>query len=572
MSDAGTDWKSTGTRAVRDLADRYVESLADLNAAVAMSLGTRRDDCRAPDLSPEARQDEDRLARATLVELDSAARANPVADPDERRCADLLRERLSTAVAVSEAGEHLRAVRTIAGPVQGVRQLLTMMPTDDEDDWAAVARRMARTPDALGGYARSLQEGVRRGLTATPRLVAAAVRQLGEWVAAGGGRGWFAEFCAGADVPASLRGELDRAAVAATGAVVELRRWLAEEYLPRTEGIIDGVGEERYRVFVRQCTGADVDLAEAYDWGWEEYRRLEARMRRQADRVLPGASVVEAMGHLDLRGEVVEGIEEIRLRLHRLTMRVIADLDGTHFDLAEPVKVVETRIAPSGSAAAPYYTRPARDFSRPGRTWLPTLGRTRFPVWKLVSTWHHEGVPGHHLQFAHWTSMGDRLSAFQTGVGSISATTEGWALYAERLMDELGYLADAGERLGYLEAQMRRAIRVIVDIGMHLRLPLPADAPLAPGETWTPELGSAFLAAHTARDAVYLDSEIVRYLGLPAQAITYKLGERAWLTGRDRARAACGDRFDLKTWHMAALSLGPLGLDDLTRELTTAMS
>ena len=77
-------------------------------------------------------------------------------------------------------------------------------------------------------------------------------------------------------------------------------------------------------------------------------------------------------------------------------------LDGTHFDLAEPVRRVEAMIAPPGSAAAPYYTRPSQDFSRPGRTWLPTLGRERFPLWDLVSTWYHEGVPGHHLQLAQW--------------------------------------------------------------------------------------------------------------------------------------------------------------------------
>jgi uncharacterized protein (DUF885 family) len=147
--------------------------------------------------------------------------------------------------------------------------------------------------------------------------------------------------------------------------------------------------------------------------------------------------------------------------------------------------------------------------------------------------------------------------------------TEGWALYAERLMDELGYLGDPGARLGYLEAQLRRAIRVIVDIGMHLRMELPAGVlPEAEnGRTWTPELAVAFFAAHTARSTEFVTSEIVRYLGRPGQAISYKVGERAWLAGREAARAAHGDAFDLKSWHMAALSLGALGLDDLTAEL-----
>jgi uncharacterized protein (DUF885 family) len=251
--------------------------------------------------------------------------------------------------------------------------------------------------------------------------------------------------------------------------------------------------------------------------------------------------------------------------------RTIADLDGTHFDLAEPVRRVEAMIAPPGSAAAPYYTRPAQDFSRPGRTWLPTLGRTRFPLWDLVSIWYHEGVPGHHLQLAQWALVSGQLSTYQTSIGQVSANAEGWALYAERLMDELGYFTDPGERLGFLDEQQLRAIRVVIDIGMHLRLPVPADADgvLADhrGGPWTPEAARAFLGEHTGAPAEMLDSELVRYLGVPGQAIGYKLGERAWLDGRSAARRRHGDGFDLKAWHMAALSQGSLGLDDLAAEL-----
>jgi uncharacterized protein (DUF885 family) len=245
----------------------------------------------------------------------------------------------------------------------------------------------------------------------------------------------------------------------------------------------------------------------------------------------------------------------------------IANLNGTHFDLADPVTVVEARIAPAGSAAAPYYSMPSKDFSRPGRTWLPTLGRTRFPLWNLVSTWYHEGVPGHHLQFGQWQYLAADLSVFQTSVGAVSACAEGWALYAERLMDELGFLAAPGARMGYLDAQLMRAIRVIIDIGMHLRLPIRADWAPGAGQRWTPELALEFFVAHSGRERDFLASEIVRYLSMPGQAISYKLGERAWLEGREAARAARGDSFDLKAWHMASLSLGSLGLDDLGDEL-----
>jgi len=145
---------------------------------------------------------------------------------------------------------------------------------------------------------------------------------------------------------------------------------------------------------------------------------------------------------------------------------------------------------------------------------------------------------------------------FQTSVGSSSGATEGWALYAERLMDELGYLDDEA-RMGYLDAQIMRAIRVVIDIGMHLELRIPDDSPLAPGETWTPVLGEQFFGMHSGRPAEFIRSEIVRYLGWPGQAISYKLGERVWLEGREAARRA----------HQERGSLGALGLDDLASEL-----
>jgi uncharacterized protein (DUF885 family) len=229
--------------------------------------------------------------------------------------------------------------------------------------------------------------------------------------------------------------------------------------------------------------------------------------------------------------------------------------------------VVEARIAPPGSAAAPYYTGPSQDFSRPGRTWLPTLGRTRFPLWNLISTWYHEGVPGHHLQIAQWRYLAAQLSVYQTSLGQVSACSEGWALYAERLMDELGFLDGTGARMGYLDAQLMRAIRVIVDVGMHLRLPARTDWAPGAGQVWTPELALEFFDSHSGRGHDFAASEIVRYLGAPGQAISYKLGERAWLAGRSAAMAARGGDFDLKSWHMAALSLGSLGLDDLADEL-----
>lgn len=551
----------------RRIADAYVDALADLDPVTAQYLGLNSGDDRLPDYSPAGQERLAELTRRALARLDAAEAAGPdspaIRDDAERRCARLLRERLTAGLAVHEAGEGLRRVSNLVSPVHEVRNVFTVMPTETDPDWQVIAGRLRNVPEALAGYRESLAAGLERGLPAGPRQVTTVIGQLGDWL--GTEHSWFADFVSAGPEP--RRDELTNAAGLATGAVAELRDWLRDHYAPAVDGAPDAVGRDRYARWARRWNGTDLDLDEAYAWGWQEFHRIEAEMRAEAEKVLPGSTPQQALAHLEQAGAAIEGVDAVREWLQGLMDEAIDTLDGTYFDLAEPVRRVEAMIAPTGSSAA-YYTPPALDFSRPGRTWLPTLGRDRFPLHDLVSTWYHEGVPGHHLQLAQWVHVSDTLSRYQATVGSVSANVEGWALYAERLMDELGFLTDPGRRLGYLAAQLMRAIRVIIDIGMHLRLPIPPDSAFRPGEVWTPELAREFFGRHSGRSAEFLDSEIVRYLGMPGQAIGYKLGERAWLKGREAARHKHGDAFDLKAWHMAALSQGALGLDDLLDELS----
>ncbi|MFD4128137.1 DUF885 domain-containing protein [Streptomyces globisporus] len=550
----------------RQVADAYVDALIELDPITGTYLGVPESSRRLPDFSPAGQEASAGLLRETLRKLDAAERL-PGADGDaERRCGRLLRERLTAELAVHEAEEGLRAVSNLSSPAHSITEVFTLTPTATDEDWAAVVERLRAVPAAYEGYRASLALGLERKLYGGPRATATFIEQLTEWGGEGEAAGFFAEFVAPG--PASLRAELDEAAGQATASALALRDWMRDVYAPAIEGAPDPVGRERYARWSRLYNGTDLDLDEAYAYGWSEYHRLLAEMRTEAERVLPGAGPWEALAHLDVHGKHIEGVDEVRDWLQGLMDEAIEALDGTHFDLAERVRKVESRIAPPGGAAAPYYTSPSEDFSRPGRTWLPTMGETRFPVYDLVSTWYHEGVPGHHLQLAQWTHVADTLSRYQASVGMVSANAEGWALYAERLMDELGFLPDPERRLGYLDAQMMRACRVIVDIGMHLELEIPADSPFHPGERWTPGLAQEFFGNHSGRPADFVESELTRYLSMPGQAIGYKLGERAWLLGRENARAAHGDAFDLKAWHMAALSQGSLGLDDLVDELS----
>ncbi|MEU2656845.1 DUF885 domain-containing protein [Streptomyces sp. NPDC007325] len=562
--------ESSRSHLPRQVADAFVDDLIALDPITGTHLGVRESAGRLPDFSPEGQEAVAELARRTLALLDEAERT-PGADSDaERRCARLLRERLTAELAVHDADEGLCAVSNMRSPVHSVRIVFTVMPTETEDDWAAVAQRLRAVPAAFEGYRASLALGLERKLFGGPRATATFVGQLTDWAGRDGEPGWFEQYAAARpdSLPEELRTELAAAAAEANGAVASLRDWMREVYAPAVADAPDTVGRERYRRWSRFFNGTDLDLDQAYAYGWSEYHRLHGEMVTEADRILPGSDPWAALAHLDEHGTHIEGVDEVREWLQQLMDEAIDALDGTHFELAERVRKVESRIAPAGGAAAPYYTGPSEDFSRPGRTWLPVDGQTRFPVYDLVSTWYHEGVPGHHLQIAQWVHVAESLSRYQATIGMVSANAEGWALYAERLMDELGFLPDPERRLGYLDAQMMRACRVIVDIGMHLELEIPADSPFHPGERWTPELAQEFFQRHSSRPPAFVESELTRYLSMPGQAIGYKLGERAWLLGRERARAAHGDAFDAKAWHMAALSQGPLGLDDLVDEIS----
>jgi uncharacterized protein (DUF885 family) len=314
-----------------------------------------------------------------------------------------------------------------------------------------------------------------------------------------------------------------------------------------------------------------VDQHETYLWGFEELFRLENEMRAVAAGIAgPGASIADAVTALDAdRGRWVPGKEAFRDWMQQLADKAVAELSGTHFDIAEQMRRLECRIAPTSDGAI-YYTGPSEDFSRPGRMWWAVPeGQTEFSTWRETSTVYHEGVPGHHLQVAQTQLLSGSLNRWQRLLCWCSGHGEGWALYAERLMDDLGYLADPGDKLGMLDGQALRATRVIVDIGMHLELEIPRDNPFGfhPGERWTPELGWEFLRAHCRMDEEVLRFEWKRYLGWPGQAPSYKVGERIWLQARDDARARKGADFDLKTFHRDALNLGSLGLDPLRKAL-----
>ena len=543
---------------VFDIADRYCEQLGALDPCSATYAGIAGHDHEMTDYSPEGVARRIDLIRATLAELAVA----PQDDDNDRLAASVMTERISLDVDQYEAGERLRDLRVIGSPVQSARQCFDLMKLDTDADWHVAAERMTRVPDALVSIEASLREGVATGVVAARRQALACAKQAATW---GGERENTPFFRAlAAQRPADAK--LAAAAETATAGYARLAAYLRDEYAPAADPR-DPVGRDRYALFARDFNGIDLDLEETYAWGWEELHRIEDAMRRVGERILPGASIEAVIEHLDADPtRTVDGVDEFRQWNQELIDQTISDLNGTHFDLAPPLLRCEAMIAPPGGAAAMYYTGPTEDFSRPGRTWYPTMGETRFPLWKEVSTCYHEAVPGHHLQVAQVVYMAEKLSRFQRLFGFVSGHGEGWALYAERLMGELGYLDDPAFEMGMLAAQAMRAVRVVVDIGMHLELTIIDGEPHA-GETWTPELALPFVVGRSRFPEVFMRSEVDRYLGWPGQAISYKVGERVWLESRADAKRRKGAAFDLKEFHTYALDLGSMGLGQLREEL-----
>ncbi|MFZ4585765.1 MAG: DUF885 domain-containing protein [Acidimicrobiia bacterium] len=553
---------------VRQIADDYVTRYAAFDPVAATSAGIAGHDAELTDYSPEAARTRADHDRATLAALDAA----DTSAPRDRIAADVMREQLQASLAAYDAGDHLRELSVLGSPVSGVRDVFDLMPNATADDWSVIADRLAALPQSLATFQAALREGAATGVVASQRQAFACGDQAATWGGLTATTPFFESLVANApaELPASLRATLTEHADAATATYAALATYLREQYASRADAA-DGVGRERYARSARRYLGiADLDLGATYAWGWEELDRIEHAMTQVADRIIPGAARREVIDHLETDpNRMVEGEDSLRAFLQDLMDRTIAELNGTQFDIPAPVQTVEAMIAPPGGAAAMYYTPPAEDFSRPGRTWYPTDGRTHFPLWHEVTTAYHEGVPGHHLQVGQVVFLADELTRYQRTFGWTSGHGEGWALYAERLMGELGYLDDPAYELGMLAAQAFRATRVIIDIGMHCEMVIPKGRAHA-GETWGADLALGFLLEHAPLlDDAFAQSEINRYLGIPGQAISYKVGERVWLEGRSAARANAGDSFDLKTWHAQALDLGPLGLDQLARELPT---
>jgi uncharacterized protein (DUF885 family) len=550
---------------IDDLANRYVDEWAPLNPTGATFIGVPDYDRELDDLSPEGFAAQAELTRRTLAELD-------LLEPEteaEHVAQDAMQERLGLELARIDAGDVASGLNVIASPLHGLRMSFDLMPTQGEEAASNISARLAGFPRALEQYRRTLLEEAARGNVSASVQMVEVAEQCDAWTDPARDN-FFHRLADGLGAEGTLGAEVRRNAAAATAATAAFGAFLRGELAPLGKQK-QAAGPELYARASQYFLGARVDQEETYAWGFEELARLEGEMLLVAGEIAgPGASVDEAVAKLDADpARRIAGKDAFRDWMQTLADKAVSALDGTHFDIPEPVRDIECCLAPTSDGAI-YYTAPSEDFSRPGRMWWAVPeGQKQFSTWREVTTVYHEGVPGHHLQIAQTIHRAELLNRWQRLLCFCSGHSEGWALYAERLMDDLGYLGDPGDKMGMLDGQALRASRVIVDIGMHLELEIPRDNPFGfhPGERWTPELGWEFLRAHTRMDTEVLRFEWKRYLGWPGQAPSYKVGERIWLQAREDAKARKGADFDLKVFHRQALDLGALGLDPLRKAL-----
>src|SRR6478609_646715 len=526
------------------IADAWVDTQLELYPEFHVWLGRPGREGEYADYSPAGAEHAIGKVKEALAAIRAA---EPVDEIDRITKLDLTRD-LYLTVEKYEAVFAQRDLNVIASPAQELRDVFDLVPTDTEEDWSNVAKRLHNLPAAMDGYIETLRSGIATGNVPAIRQVREVLAQANKQVA---DTGFFFEFTRDATVgdgtlSEGLKADLAKGAEESADAYAKLASFLQDE-LAEHAPEKDAVGRELYQLASRDFLGATVDLDETYEWGIEELARMVAEQEAIAREIKPGASVHEAIAFLD--GDAsrkLHGTDALQRWMQETSDRAIEELGKSHFDIPTEIRRLECMIAPTQEGGI-YYTGPSDDFARAGRMWWSVPeGVTEFDTWRELTTVYHEGVPGHHLQIAQATYNKAQLNSWRRVAGT-SGHAEGWALYAERLMEQLGYLDDPADRLGMLDGQRMRAARVVLDIGVHLGKPR-----LDGTGVWDAEYALDFMRKNVNMDEGFVRFEVNRYLGWPGQAPSYKIGQRIWEQLRDEVARREGDAFDIREFHRRA--------------------
>jgi uncharacterized protein (DUF885 family) len=549
--------------AVNALADRFWDGVLDLSPITATVLGYEKGMDRLDDPGPEGRQRAQRLFRETLAGA-AAIEAGPAGESglatEERITLDILK--VICAVELEQQGQRvdrLKVVDQMEGPQTLLPLLAAFQLTETPEQFEAFLARLADYPRFMAANAEVVREGLAGGLTAARIVTERVIGQLERLQAIPDDQ---------SPIVTALTPhrptDRERVTAAVGKHVRPAERVFLEALLGKYReasreepGLCSAPdGEQLYRTQIRAWTSLDIDPGELHRIGLAELDSIEEERHVIAHELGFGDDTKAARAALkNDPASIPQSIDELLDRARGQIERALAAAPGCFGNL--PHAGCEVRpVEPYKEADAPaaYYYPPAVDGSRPGIYYVNTYDLPSRSYVGLADTSFHEAVPGHHFQIALQTEH-PSLNAFRR-MGSRTAGmayVEGWGLYSERLADEMGLYLNAAERFGMLDGQSWRAARLVVDTGIH--------AFHWPRERSVAQLLDAGLSETDA--AIETD----RYICWPAQALTYKVGQREIERLRSEAFAALGPAFDIRTFHDAVLGHGTLPLATLAKEL-----
>ena len=521
----------------------FVYDYAELTPTMGTQIGLDGFDAELEDFSPEYWSAVADRVRDLIADVDALNDCTDASDDEDdfddvdRLTAAILRDRLAFQLELHHRGEFLRRLNNIDSPVQTIRDAFLLMPKVTEEDFEHITARMAKVPAALRGYKESLTEAANSGDVASHRQIDAVINQCESLGESGSTLDYLG-------IPAG-----SKVVEEAKEAFAAFADWLSTDLSPQAKHE-DGVGRDRYELFSEFFLGRDVDLDEAYCWAREELAETVEKQAALA-KSLYGADTTVAGAYRRLNREeryTLHGTDALLAWMDEVNERV-----QDSFPLPDGLPPVATAIDHAGSGGI-FYTPPSDDLMRPGTMWWSVPeGQETFHTWRELATVFHEGIPGHHLQQGSALLNRSELNLWRRSMCFNSAHMEGWALYAEHLMD--GYREDLGYRMGLLDSMRLRLARVMVDIGVHLKKTTPEGTGV-----WDAQYAKAFLRDNTAMAEANLAFELDRYMGWPGQAPSYALGYKDWIDLRDQAlsRGMTQDEF-----HVKALSLGSMPMDIL---------
>ncbi|HEX9750950.1 MAG TPA: DUF885 domain-containing protein [candidate division Zixibacteria bacterium] len=542
----------------------YWEDRMARNPTWATYEGDHRFDSLLEDVSPAAVEDERLALQEFRKRLDGIRTKGGVASGDLN--VELFEREIDLALEDMRWKRHLMPVSQQNGVHISFPELITFHPFETPADCENFIRRLRAFPALVDQTIANMRSGMAEGLVPARVIMEKTVPQIEAQIVDDPNDSPLAGALAEIDssiVADDRQGIADDILAAINDDVVpayrKLGAFVRDEYLPACRDSVGchalPDGRERYAYFARRYTTTNLTPNEIFEIGQREVASIRRQMEAIKDSTGFRGSLPEFIAHLksdptmffEDKDSLVSGFKSILAEMDGKLPELFGRLPKAPYDFRE---IEEFRAA---SAPAAYYYSAPEDRSRPGYFYINTYQPRTRPKYTMQALAFHEAVPGHHLQIAIQQELED-LPKFRKQ-GGYTAFVEGWGLYSERLPKEVGFYGDWYSEFGRLTFEAWRAVRLVVDVGIH-------------DKGWSREQAIAFCRANTALTDHDIESEIERYIAWPGQALAYKIGQLKILELRQRARDTLGARFDIRTFHDELLSDGALPLDLLEAKMS----